>query len=531
MANWYSDFSQPQGLDTILSSLSPEKAAEIRAAMKGTQAVAHSDVLEAAESGSLTPWIQQILRGTLEVDFRDKQGLTLMHHAVWRQDYKLVTQLLDIAGCAVDIRGGEEQTPLMLAVVKGDFKLVKMMLDRGADIEAIRKDKCSAALIAAQQSQLNVLLVLRSRGANMLHLDANANGLAHWAAYQNDVQMLRALKGMEVPMDMKNSKGQTPLHQAALTNSYQAVQYLLSIGCNAKLISLEGKRPFDVAYSSGNSAALRAFGDFDSRSVVERYFSAWFVGYLSLLYLSYMWYLMDACAEYLLLSLVLSVLFCAVPVLYFLVRFSSPGLVPRQGDSLANSAINQVSELFEEGKFDEIMPSDRFCLTCHLLRPIRSKHCRYCDCCVPRQDMHCDLLGVCIGGKNRRRFMGWLGCLWALIAVDLWLEWVYFDGLITDFSLTGYSSLLVLQFINEPLMHQCSLLVSLCAFWYLTCHLYLFLYSITYAQTVNEVLNRHRYRYLFSSFKSKDGDVKMRFSNPFYRSMWRNWMEFLVGEK
>ena len=86
MANWYSDFSQPQGLDAILSSLSPEKAAEIRAAVKTTQPLAHADVLEAAESGNLTPWTQQILRGTLEADFKDKQSLALLHHAVWRQD-------------------------------------------------------------------------------------------------------------------------------------------------------------------------------------------------------------------------------------------------------------------------------------------------------------------------------------------------------------------------------------------------------------------------------------------------------------
>jgi len=529
MANWYSDFSQPQGLDAILSSLSPEKAAEIRAAVKTTQPLAHADVLEAAESGDLTPWTQQILRGTLEADFKDKQSLALLHHAVWRQDYKLVTQLMDVAGCPVDMRGGEEQTPLMLAVVKGDLKLVKMLLDRGAEVEAVRKDNCTAAIIAAQQSQLTVLLVLRSRGANMHHSDSSGNGLTHWAAYQNDVQMLRALKGMELPMDTKNSKGHTPLHQAALTNSYQAVTFLLSIGCNSKSINTEGKRPLDVAHSSGNNAAVRAFDC--SGSVVESFFSTWFLGYLSLVYVSYLWYVMEACAEYLFLNLLLSVLFCTVPILYFLVRFSNPGLIPRQGDSLSSSAVNQVSELFEEGKFSEIPHSDRFCLTCHLLRPQRSKHCRHCDCCVPRQDMHCDWLGVCVGRGNRRRFVGWLGGLWTLVAVELWLEWVYFDGLMTDFSLTGYCSLMVLQFLSESLIHQSALLLSFGVFWCTSCHLYLYLYSITYAQTVNEVLNRHRYRYLFTPFKGKDGEAKMRFANPFYRSIWRSWLDFLAGEK
>lgn len=531
MANWYSGFSQPQGLDSVLSSLSPEKAAEIRAAMKTLQPPAHSDVLEAAESGNIAPWTTQILRGSLEVDFRDKQGLTLMHHAVWRQEYKLVTQLLDVAGCPVDVQGGEDQTPLMIAVAKGDLKLVKMLLDRGADVEAVRKDKCTAVLVAAQRSQLRVLLALHGRGASMKRVDVTGNGLVHWAAYQNDIQTLRVLKCMELPMDTKNTQGQTPLHQAALTNSYQAIQYLLSLGCNQKAINSEGKRPIDVAESLSNSAALRAFREHGRESVLQRYFSVCFLGYVSGLYLTYMSFVMESSAEYLLFNLILSVLFCIVPILYFSVRFSDPGFVPPQGDSLATSPVNQIQELFEENRFEEIPSSDRYCLTCHLLRPMRSKHCRHCNRCIPRQDLHCDLVGVCVGERNRRRFVAWLVTLWMLVGVELGMEWVYFDAQVGDFTLTGYCSLMFIQVISEPPLHQLTLFLSICVFWYLSCHVLIFLYSITYAQTVNEVLNRHRYVYLFSPFTGRDGEVKMRFANPFYKSMWRSWTAFLAGEK
>jgi palmitoyltransferase ZDHHC9/14/18 len=60
--------------------------------------------------------------------------------------------------------------------------------------------------------------------------------------------------------------------------------------------------------------------------------------------------------------------------------FTEPGIIPRRPpthDAESESAV--------EGLKDKL----QFCNTCHIVRPPRAKHCRYCDNCVDLFDHHC----------------------------------------------------------------------------------------------------------------------------------------------
>ena len=46
----------------------------------------------------------------------------------------------------------------------------------------------------------------------------------------------------------------------------------------------------------------------------------------------------------------------------------------------------------------------RYCSTCNVHRPPRSKHCNSCNCCVSKFDHHCPWVGNCIGERNHRSF-------------------------------------------------------------------------------------------------------------------------------
>lgn len=56
----------------------------------------------------------------------------------------------------------------------------------------------------------------------------------------------------------------------------------------------------------------------------------------------------------------------------------------------------------------------RYCSTCNIFRPPRSKHCNSCNVCVSKFDHHCPWVGNCIGERNHRFFFFFLIAISAL---------------------------------------------------------------------------------------------------------------------
>ena len=84
---------------------------------------------------------------------------------------------------------------------------------------------------------------------------------------------------------------------------------------------------------------------------------------------------------------------CGV-LLFVAASFADPGCV---------SAANL--HRFSRVPYDNVLYSPRFCRTCNVPRPARSKHCVICNRCVARFDHHCPWLNSCVGERNYRWFL------------------------------------------------------------------------------------------------------------------------------
>lgn len=121
---------------------------------------------------------------------------------------------------------------------------------------------------------------------------------------------------------------------------------------------------------------------------------------------------------------------------FFLASFANPGIVPRSPsipkeledhkDPRGNPHPRFLRMVDPSGNNPNgLTVKQKFCTTCLIYRPPRSKHCAFCDNCVLRFDHHCNWLGNCVGLLNYRYFVCLIytstvflfGCIWVVFNI------------------------------------------------------------------------------------------------------------------
>ena len=122
----------------------------------------------------------------------------LLFTAIWSRP-SLVPWLLD-RGVSADCRmGAGSNTPLMSAAADGDTSLVNLLLDFGADIEAINDCNERPLGFACSWRQFNAAQLLLERGANPNALEDPDKTYLDWAILGEQdeiVDLLRSFGGL-----------------------------------------------------------------------------------------------------------------------------------------------------------------------------------------------------------------------------------------------------------------------------------------------------------------------------------------------
>ena len=157
---------------------------------------------------------------------QDDEGNTLIHTAVKEEVTEIVKELFLKTKYKkfIDIRDKKGKTPLHTAVKDEKIDIVRLLLDNGANPNAVSKEGETPLLIAAQFDNIDIVNLLLEKGADPKNVDEDEKPIQDKEGYTHlhhavengntDLVTLLLEKGVVGSINIQDNKDNTPLDTA-----------------------------------------------------------------------------------------------------------------------------------------------------------------------------------------------------------------------------------------------------------------------------------------------------------------------------
>jgi ankyrin repeat protein len=180
-------------------------------------------------------------------------GETGLHSAAGGGQTEMVTYLLPLIG-AVDVRDEFGGTPLHWAVREHQIDVTRLLLEHGADPNAVDKHSQTPLQGAVGQGasesgngdvrcDCDIAQLLLECGANVNSKDGLRGTSLHAAARDGHVEMAKLLLDSGADVDARTAAGETPLHLAADGIQQEVIKLLLRAGAAVDQRDSLGRTP------------------------------------------------------------------------------------------------------------------------------------------------------------------------------------------------------------------------------------------------------------------------------------------------
>ncbi|RXG49626.1 hypothetical protein VDGE_06753 [Verticillium dahliae] len=216
---------------------------------------------------------------TTDIDIRNQDGLSALHLAILSQHDGAVEALVE-ANADIEATTPDGRRPLFLAIEgsrtevvrfllahhaltdadaggrmplheaasRGNVHIARLLLDYGADIQALSTDERDALFFAVRSQDLAVAQLLLDRGADPdAYLSEDPPTALHLASELCDVEMMRMLLERRAKVDLRDFNGATPLFRVVAAGNIEAAKLLLQHGASIRVWASGGFSALDLA--------------------------------------------------------------------------------------------------------------------------------------------------------------------------------------------------------------------------------------------------------------------------------------------
>jgi len=143
-----------------------------------------------------------------------------------------VVRMLEMRSIDVEAKGFEYgETCLMVSAFKGHLAICRLLIDKGAYVEAKDVHGRTSLHLAADQGQIEIVCLLCDRGADVEACIINGNRPLHIAAWKGHISVVKELlEERNAEINARSDGGRTALTVANRYDKPDIVAYLISRG-------------------------------------------------------------------------------------------------------------------------------------------------------------------------------------------------------------------------------------------------------------------------------------------------------------
>ena len=182
----------------------------------------------------------------------------LINSISYKEKYKLKNTSKSINeliknGADVNVKFGNNKTPIMIASEKGYSKIVKVLIENGADINA-KDSKGSNSLeyaIAGNNTNTIKLLIYNGIDVNVKSKENNATAVM-FAVLKGNQDALKMLIKAGADINTKTKNGKTAIIFSAMSGNVNITKILINKGANVNSKDKKGNNSLMFASANGN---------------------------------------------------------------------------------------------------------------------------------------------------------------------------------------------------------------------------------------------------------------------------------------
>lgn len=201
-----------------------------------------------------------LLQNGADVDMRDKDGKTALHHASVKGMEEMVELLLQYQA-HVNLGDNFGWVPLHLAINVMKVEVLKVLLEHGADVNMKDPNGKAALHLVGPAGRADVVELLLQHGPDINLKDANGNTALHLACFYRWNDVAELLLQHRADIHIRDSSGMTALQLSDHRGSKETADLLLQHGAKAEPIRMNAGQVSAGRFQHNARDGVRCDGD------------------------------------------------------------------------------------------------------------------------------------------------------------------------------------------------------------------------------------------------------------------------------